>query len=91
VQNGSVRAPDYPFYNDHSLVVVFRVKGATLTKVGEAKIGKWSQGVAWSRDGKMLLARNMVENSLSVLSFDGKSLTVTGEIKVNGGLRTAER
>ena len=36
----------------------------------------------------------MVENSLSVLSFDGKSLKVTGEIKVKGGpagLRTAER
>jgi DNA-binding beta-propeller fold protein YncE len=62
--------------------------------VAEAKIGKWSQGVAWSRDGKTLLAQNMVEQSISVLSFDGKSLKVTGEIKVNGGpegLRTAER
>jgi hypothetical protein len=51
------------------------------------------QGVAWSRDGKTLLAQNMVEQSLSVLSFEGKSLKLTGEIKVNGapeGLRTAE-
>jgi len=93
-QNGSARAPNLPFYNDNSLVVVFSVKGTTLTKVGEAKIGKWSQGVVWSRNGKTLLAQNMVENTLSVLSFDGKRLKVTGEIKVKGGpegLRTSER
>jgi len=36
----------------------------------------------------------MAEDSLSVLSFDGKSLKITGEIKVTGGpagLRTSER
>ncbi len=93
-QDGSARAPNHPFYNDNGLVVVFGVNGTNLTKVGEAKIGKWNQGVVWSRDGKTLLAQNMVENSLSVLSFDGKNLKVTGEIKVKGGpagLRTSER
>ena len=57
-------------------------------------LGQWNQGVVWSRDGKTLLAQNMAENSLSILSFDGKSLKVIGEIKVKGGpdgLRTAER
>ncbi len=93
-QNGSARAPNHPFYNDHSLVVVFSLKGTTLTKVGEAKIGKWSQGVVWSRNGKTLLAQNMGDNSLTVVNFDGKRLKVTGEIKVKGGpagLRTSER
>jgi DNA-binding beta-propeller fold protein YncE len=93
-QDGSARVPNHPFYNEGGLVVVFSVNGANLTKVGEARIGKWNQGVVWSRDGKTLLAQNMVERSLSVLSFDGKNLKVTGEIKVNGGpegLRTAER
>jgi len=92
-QDGSARAPTHPFYNDNSLLVVFSVNGTNLSKVAEAKIGKWSQGVAWSRDGKTLLAQSMVDNALSVLSFDGKNLKVTGEVKVNGspeGLRTAE-
>jgi DNA-binding beta-propeller fold protein YncE len=93
-QNGSSLAPNHPFYNDYGLLVVFRVNGTNLSKVSEAKIGKWPQGVAWSRDGKTLLAQSMVDNSLSVLSFDGKTLKVTGEIKVKGGpegLRTSER
>ena len=93
-QDGSNRAPSHPFHQDNGKAVVFRVDGTNLTKVAEAKIGKWNQGVVWSRDGKTLLAQNMVENSLSVLSFDGNSLKITGEIKVTGGpagLRTAER
>ena len=93
-QDGSNKAPNHPFYNDNGLVVVFSVNGTDLIKVGEARIGKWNQGVTWSRDGKILLAQSMVDNALSVLSFDGKTLKVTGEIKVKGGpagLRTAER
>jgi DNA-binding beta-propeller fold protein YncE len=91
-QNGSSLAPSHPFYNDHGLLVVFRVKGTTLTKVGEVKIGAWPQGVAWSHDGKTLLAQSMVDNALAVVSFDGKSLKVTGQLKVTGGpdgIRTA--
>jgi DNA-binding beta-propeller fold protein YncE len=92
-QDGSARAPTHPFYNENSLLVVFGVNGTNLTKVAEAKIGKWCQGVVWSRDGKTLLAQSMSDNALAVLSFDGKSLKIVGEIKVNGGpegLRTAE-
>jgi DNA-binding beta-propeller fold protein YncE len=84
-QNGSSVAPAHPFFNDNGLVVVFRVDGTELTKVAEVAIGKWPQGVVWSRDGKTLLAQSMVDNALSVVSFDGKALNVTGQIKVSGG------
>jgi DNA-binding beta-propeller fold protein YncE len=91
-QNGSSLASSHPFYNDHGLLVIFNVNGTTLTKVGEVKIGQWPQGVAWSRDGKTLLAQSMVDNALSIVSFDGKNLNVTGQLKVTGGpdgIRTA--
>lgn len=91
-QDGSNRASNHPFYKDAGLLAVFKVDGTKLSKVAEAKIGKWNQGVVWSRDGKTLLAQNMVEQSLSVVSFDGQNLKVIGEIKVDGGpagLRTA--
>jgi DNA-binding beta-propeller fold protein YncE len=93
-QNGSSLAPSHPFYNDHGLLVVFSVNGTTLTKVAEVKIGQWPQGVAWSRDGKTLLAQSMVDNALATVSFDGKNLKVTGQVKVTGGpdgIRTAGR
>ncbi|HEV2625571.1 MAG TPA: YncE family protein [Xanthobacteraceae bacterium] len=91
-QNGSNLTPSHPFYNDHGLLVVFSVNGTKLTKVAEVNIGKWPQGVAWSRDGKTLLAQSMVDNALAVVSFNGKSLKVTGQLKVTGGpdgIRTA--
>jgi len=93
-QNGSNLAASHPFYNDHGLLVVFRVNGTTLTKVAEVKIGQWPQGVAWSRDGKTLVAQSMVDNAIAVVSFDGTSLKVTGQVKVTGGpdgIRTAGR
>jgi hypothetical protein len=65
-QDGSNRAPNHPFYNDTGLAVVFAVNGTELTKVADASIGKWNQGIARSHDGKTLLAQNMVEKSLSV-------------------------
>jgi hypothetical protein len=36
----------------------------------------------------------MVDNALAIVSFDGKSLNVTGQVKVTGGpdgIRTAGR
>src|SRR5262249_47476673 len=59
-QNGSSIAPTHPFYNDNGLLVMFRVDGVNLVKLAEVAIGKWPQGVAWSRDGKTLLAQSMV-------------------------------
>jgi DNA-binding beta-propeller fold protein YncE len=93
-QNGSNLAPSHPFYNDHGLLVVFSVNGTTLTKVAEVNIGRWPQGVAWSRDGKTLLAQSMVDNAIAVVGFDGTSLKLTGQVKVTGGpdgIRTAGR
>jgi DNA-binding beta-propeller fold protein YncE len=84
-QNGSSLPPTHPFYNDTGTLAVFRVDGTNLSKVAEVAIGKWPQGVAWSRDGKRLLAQSMVDNALAVVSFDGKHLKVTGQVKVTGG------
>jgi len=40
-QDGSPRAPNHPFHNEHGLVVVFSVNGTNLTEVAEARVGKW--------------------------------------------------
>jgi DNA-binding beta-propeller fold protein YncE len=94
VQNGSARPKTHPAYNDHGLLMVYRIDGAKLTLAAQAKVGGWTQGVVWSKDGKTLLTQSMLAKALDVLSFDGKELKVTGSIKVNGGpagIRTVER
>src|SRR5262247_2288926 len=94
IQNGSNRPKSHPSYNDHGIVQVYRVEGGRLKLAAEAKVGGWGQGVAWSRDGKTLLAQSMLDKALDVLSFDGKTLKVTGQIRVPGGpagIRTVEK
>ncbi len=94
IQNGSQRPKTHPAYNDHGLVMVYRIDGTKLALVAQAKVGGWTQGVAWSKDGKTLLSQGMLTKALDVLSFDGKSLKVTGSLKMEGGpagIRTVEK
>jgi DNA-binding beta-propeller fold protein YncE len=54
--------------------------------VAEDPIGRWSQGTAFSPDGKTILVGNMIERDYWVFQWDGSSLKDTGQrVKVNGG------
>lgn len=84
--NGSNKPPGSPFLSGHGLLVLFRIDGTHLTKVGETSIGHWSQGVAFSADSRTLLVTNMVEKDVQVLTWDGSTLRDTGQrISVSGG------
>jgi DNA-binding beta-propeller fold protein YncE len=95
VHNGSNRAKDSPFYHDAGKLVIVRVTGKTLSRVGEAPIGHWSQGAVFSPDGKRILVGNMVEKDYWVFQWSGALLKDTGQrVKVNGGpaaIRAAEK
>jgi DNA-binding beta-propeller fold protein YncE len=95
VHNGSNRAKDSPFYNDAGKLVLVRVTGKTLSRVAEAPIGHWSQGAAFSPDGKTILVGNMVEKDYWIFQWDGTTLRDTGQrLKMNGGpvaIRIAEK
>lgn len=95
VMNGSNRPKDSPFYSDHGNVQLYRIQGMRLTKVAEAPIGHWSQGPAFTPDGRHLLVQNMVERDIMVFEVRGDQLADTGHrIKVKGGpaaIRIADR
>jgi DNA-binding beta-propeller fold protein YncE len=94
VMNGSNKAKESPFYADNGKLVILRVKDMKLTKVTEAPIGHWSQGAAFSPDGRTILVGNMVEKDVQVFAFDGRALKEVARLKVNGGpaaVRTAEK
>jgi DNA-binding beta-propeller fold protein YncE len=95
VMNGSNKSKDSPFFNDAGRLVLLRVSGTDLSRLGEAAIGHWSQGAAFSPDGKHIFVGNMVEKEIQVLSLDGTTLRDTGvRIAVKGGpaaIRTADK
>jgi DNA-binding beta-propeller fold protein YncE len=95
VMNGSNKPKDSPFFNDEGKVIVYRVEGMNLAKLGEQPIGHWSQGAAFSDDGKTLLVTNMVEKNVQVFSIDGGTVKDTGhKIALKGGgaaIRTADK
>lgn len=83
---GSTRPKDAPQYTANGRVVLYRLDGDTLTKVSEAPIGTWSQGAAFSRDGKTVVVGNMIERNMQVFRNDDGKLTDTGQkIDVGGG------
>src|SRR5438445_634564 len=94
-QDGSNRPKESPYYHDNGKLVLFRVTGVSLARIAEAPIGHWSQGVAFSADGRTIVIGNMVEKDLWVFEWNGSTLRDTGQrIKVDGGsaaIRTADR
>ena len=93
--NGSNRPEGWPFRGP-GLVRTFRVENLRLVPAGEARIGSWSQGTAFSADGRTLIVGNMVERNIQVFAVapDGALREAGPPLAVPGGsaaLRTAER
>jgi DNA-binding beta-propeller fold protein YncE len=86
VHNGSTRAPDSPLYNAFGKVVLLGIAGGRLTKLSEERIGRWSQGAAFSRDSKTLVVQNMVERDLMVFRIELDQLRDSlHRVKLSGG------
>ena len=96
VMNGTNKPKSSPYFNENGLLQVYERTGTQLSKVGEIKIGKWCQGIAWSSNAKTIFAQCMGENEIHVAKFSGvtgKSLTKASVIAMPGGpagIRTAE-
>ena len=74
-QEGTTK-PHSPFHQEQGHVTVFAVDGETLAKVAEAPIGKWAEGLAFSRDGSTIMVQSMYERTIAVFRWDGRQLTV---------------
>ncbi len=68
---GTPLAVSAPLYHDHGVVQVFALTGHTLSLVATGRIGRWTEGIAWSRDGRTLLVQNDRDRTISVFGFDG--------------------
>ena len=64
------------------MLTIFAVDGKTLRHADEGLVGRWSQGVAFSRDGRTILVQNMQEKTISVFTFADGKLTAQEPIAI---------
>lgn len=86
VHNGSASSPSSPFYNAFGKVVLLGISNGRLVKLSEERIGRWSQGSAFSPDSSILLVQNMVEKDIQVFRIELDQLRDTlHRVKLSGG------
>jgi len=78
-----LRASNQPktvwYYNKNSSVVVLKIHGKKVTKVGEVEVGGLAEGVVFSPEGKYLYVGNYMDSDVSILKVDGTTVTDTGK------------
>ena len=84
-QNGTTKVPGTPLYNANGRLILLALKDNRLHQVAEAPIGGWSQGIAFSRNGRTLLVQNMVQRTIDVFGWDGTALTAQGHLDIGSG------
>jgi len=76
---GSNAAKTSWFYNRNGSVVVLKIDGKKVTKVGEVEVRGLPEGAVFSPDGKYLYVGNFLDSDVSILSVDGTKVTDTGK------------
>jgi len=77
---GSNNAKTEFFYHRNGSVVVLKIDGKKVTKVGEVEVRGLPEGAVFSPDGRWLYVGNFMDSDLSVLRVDGDSVTNTGTL-----------
>ena len=77
---GSNNAKTEFFHNRNGSVVVLKIDGKKVTKVGEVEVRGLPEGAVFSPDGRWLYVGNFLDSDLSVLRVDGDTVTNTGTL-----------
>ena len=67
------------FYNRNGSVVVLKIDGKKVTKVGEVEVRGLPEGAVFSPDGKYLYVGNFLDSDVSILRVNGTKVTDTGK------------
>jgi DNA-binding beta-propeller fold protein YncE len=90
--DNTTKPSDSPLFHNHGRLWMLAVADKRLKPVAEAPIGRWSQGVAFSRDGTVVLVESMIDHGLNVFRWHHGRLVPGPTIDVKGGaaaIRTA--
>ncbi len=84
-QEGTTKPDESPFRRDRGRLAIFALGDKQLKQVAETPIGRWSQGIAFSRDGRTVLVQNMVERAIQVFRWDGAKLWAGTPLEMAAG------
>ena len=76
---GSNSAKTAWFYNRNGSVVMLKIDGKKVRKVGEVEVRGLPEGAVFSPDGKYLYVGNFLDSDVSILKVDGTKVTDTGK------------
>lgn len=94
VNHGSNAEPGSATYHRHGLLQLWAIDRKRLVKVTQVAMGGWGQGVAWSADGRRILAQAMQGNMIESFTVDRRRLTRGPTIQLPAGpaaIATAEQ
>jgi DNA-binding beta-propeller fold protein YncE len=83
--DGTTKPSDSPLFHDHGRLWMLAIAGGRMKPVAEAKTGRWSQGVAFSKDGKTVMVESMIDHGLDVFRWNGTTLIPGPTVDVKGG------
>jgi DNA-binding beta-propeller fold protein YncE len=73
------------FYNKNGSLSILKIDGKKVTKTQDIEVGGLPEAVAFTPDGKYILAGNFLSEDFSILKVDGTTVTDTGKrFKVPG-------
>lgn len=73
------------FYHRNGSLSILKIDGKKVTKTQDIEVGGLPEAVAFTPDGKYLLAGNFLDQDFSILKVDGTTVTDTGKrFKVPG-------
>ena len=85
LQNGTTEPSASPFASERGVLVMLGFEGKTLRRVADIPIGRWTQGIAFSRDGRTVMVQAMVEHVIQVFRWDGDKLFPANPIDTVAG------
>jgi hypothetical protein len=58
--DNTTKPSDSPLFHDKGQLRMLAVSGKNLKTVAEGTVGRWSQGIAFSRDGRVVMIESMI-------------------------------
>jgi DNA-binding beta-propeller fold protein YncE len=83
--DGTTKPSNSPLFHEHGRLWMVAIRNGRMKPVAEASTGRWSQGIVFSRDGKIVMVESMIDHGLDIFRWNGVTLNPAGIVDAKGG------